>query len=99
MAGLSVDPEFVADLKNEYRNLQDQKDEAERLATEAANALWKFMDDHAYRQAVKPYEICGGDDGQGRKHLERQLPKGHRELGYRNHLECKPDGSVWGAWS
>lgn len=114
MAGLSVDPGFVADLKNKYRNLQDQKDEAERLATEAANALWKFMDDHAYRQAVKPYEICGAEDAWHPRLEESdpaydedalipeaqcQLPKGHREMGYHNHLECKPDGSVWGAWS
>lgn len=89
----------MTELRAKYASLQERKDELERQATEAANALWKFMDDHAYRQAVKPYEICGDDDGQGRKHLECQLPKGHREIGYRNHLECKPDGSVWGAWS
>lgn len=104
----------MTELKAKYASLQARKDELERQAIDAANELWKFMDDRAYREAVKPYEICGAEDAWHPRHPEGhpeydeddlaasaqcQLPKGHKELGYRNHLECKPDGSVWGAWS
>lgn len=81
-----------------YASLIERRAEFEKYATDAANELWKFMDDRAERGILKPYEICGAVDGGDRSHLECQLPKGHKDLGYRYHLEMR-NGQVWGSWS
>lgn len=77
------------------------------------NRLWKFMEARAERGITKPYEICGAEDARHPRHEEGhpdydeddlvphvicQLPRNHRDLGYRNHLEMK-DGQISGAWS
>jgi hypothetical protein len=102
------------ELRAKYNSLRERKEQAERQSIEAANALWKFMDDRAYRDAEKPYEICGDEDAWHPRLSENdpsydeddlvasvrcQLPKGHQAMGYRNHLETTQDGKVWGAWS
>lgn len=102
------------ELSARYASLWDRKEETERQAIEAANALWKFMDDRADRASEKPYEICGVEDGWHPRlresdpqydeddlvaELRCQLPKGHKEFGYRYHLETGPDGGILGSWS
>lgn len=104
----------MTELRAKYNSLIERAEELDRQATEAGNELWKFVDDRAIRGVDKPYEICGAEDAWHPRHPEGhpeydeddlvasaqcQLPKGHREMGYRNHLECGPDGSVWAAWS
>jgi hypothetical protein len=86
---------------------------AREVADEAEQSLWNFMEQHAYRGVERPYEVCGNEDAWHPRHDEGhpeydeddlvpsaicQLPRNHRDLGYRNHLEMK-NGQVWGAWS
>lgn len=103
----------MSDKQTDYASLVAKWGELNRQAVEAGNALWKFMDDHADRDIPKPYEICGAEDSWHPRMEETdpaydeddlvpscqcQLPKNHRDLDYRNHLEMR-DGKVWGAWS
>lgn len=105
-------PEEVADQRL-FARLQAHAEQAQKKADLRAQALWEFMEERAVRDVYKPYEICGDEDSWHPRHKEGhpkydeddlvpsvvcQLPKNHRELGYRNHLEMR-DGSVWGAWS
>lgn len=89
-------------------------DTARDMFERRQSRLWLHMEERAVRGVFKPYEICGAQDAWHPRHKEGhpeydeddlvascvcQLPKDHRDLGYRNHLEMTEDGKVWGSWS
>jgi hypothetical protein len=100
--------------KDRFEYLTTRRRVVADMLEDAEGALWKFMEGLANRTAEKPYEICGAEDAWHPRHEEDhpdydeddlvaaaqcQLPKAHKDMGYRNHLEMTDDGKVWGAWS
>jgi hypothetical protein len=82
-----------------YSQFKKRLEKVQKEYDEAEQDLRLFVINRAYREAWKPWGICGAIDlpnEDGTWALQCQLPEGH---GGRWHQEWSKDGRLLGEWS